>query len=339
MKNTIRNQTEKKKSSKKIKTVILILVILLLTAYLIASNFLVSACLVPEFMRKLDSFERITEESYAAWIHTSDITENRKMLQFFTEEWLRENEGEKLTVLTEDGYTLAAREFLQKEDSHLWVLVLHGYTGWKEEMYPFAAWYFREGFNALVPDQRCQGESEGDFIGMGYTDSYDCMLWIDHILEKDPDAKIVLHGQSMGAATALIMSGRELPENVKLVVSDSTYTDAYHMFGRELKEWFHLPAFPLVDTSCLMLRLRGGYDLKKASPLKAVEKSITPTLFIHGVQDDMIPVEMAYSLYEAAACEKDLLIIDGAGHGQTQDKAPADYFGAIKKMIDQYVTG
>ena len=57
---------------------------------------------------------------------------------------------------TEDGYTLIAEEFpadgtedaqgkalkdkadAASQNSHDWVLLLHGYTGWKEEMYPFA---------------------------------------------------------------------------------------------------------------------------------------------------------------------------------------------------------
>ena len=42
---------------------------------------------------------------------------------------------------------------------------------------------------------------------MGWTDHYDCELWIDYILMQTPEAQIVLHGQSMGAATALIMAG------------------------------------------------------------------------------------------------------------------------------------
>ena len=303
-------------------------------ADIIIANILVSACLVPDFMKKLDSFERITEESYEKMVQTTDITENRKMLVFLAEQWLQENAGERITARTPDGYTLVAREFRQPDETDKWALVLHGYTGWKEEMYPFAAWYYKQGFHVIVPDLRCQGESEGDFIGMGYTDSSDCILWIERILQENPKAEIVIHGQSMGAATALIMTGGALSGNVKAVISDSSYTEAYDMFADKIKEWFHLPAFPLVDTAVWMLRLRGGYDLKKASPLKAVKNSSTPTLFIHGTEDEMISVEMTEQLYEAAACEKELLIVNGAGHGQTQDVSPLGYFGTIEAFLE-----
>ena len=86
-----------------------------------------------------------------------------------------------------------------------------------------------------------------------------------------------------------------------------------------------------------MLQLRGGYDLKDASALEAVKKSSTPTLFIHGDQDEMISVEMSGELYQAAACPKELLIVEGAGHAQCQDKDPEGYYGAVEKMLEKYL--
>lgn len=305
----------------------------LIVSYFILVNFLVSAALVPSFMEKLEAFERITQESYAAQVQTSDIQVNRQLALNETNLWLETVESRMVSVMSTDGYRLVAKEFLSCQECHTWVLILHGYTGWKEEMYPFACWYHGEGCHVIVPDLRCQGESDGDFIGMGWTDHYDCMLWIDYILSQDSEAKIIIHGQSMGAATALMMAGEErLPDNIIAVISDCAYTDAYSMFGEKIKEWFHLPAFPLVDSACVALRLRGGYDLKAASAIDAVAKSNVPILFIHGEDDAMINVQMSRDLYEAAQCRKELLIVEDAGHAQAQDKDPELYYGTIKKF-------
>ena len=329
------------KRKRKVFTALCIIILLLVVLYFILVNFLVSAALVPSFMRKLESFQRITDESYAAQVQTSDIQVNRQLALNQTNEWLETVDSQIISAKTEDGYTLVAKEFFvqnQNTDSHKWTLVLHGYTGWKEEMYPFARWYHEQGYHVIVPDLRCQGESEGDFIGMGWTDHYDCTLWIDYILAQDPNAGIVIHGQSMGAATALMMTGEEgLSNHVKAVVSDSSYTDAYSMFGDKVKEWFYLPAFPLVDSARFVLKLRGGYDLTDASALEAVAKSNTPTLFIHGSSDAMISVQMSRDLYDAAACDKELLIIEGAGHAQAQDKDPEAYYDAIQGFLEKYV--
>lgn len=322
------------KRKRKVFIIVLIIIFLIAVLYFILVNFLVSAALVPSFMRKLESFQRITDESYAAQVQTSDIQVNRQLALNHTNEWLESVDSRKISAVSEDGYTLIATEFYRHEDTHLWALVLHGYTGWKEEMYPFACWYYEEGYQVVVPDLRCQGESDGDFIGMGWTDHYDCTLWIDYILSQDADARIVIHGQSMGAATALMMTGEEtLSDHVVAVVSDSAYTDAYSMFGDKVTEWFYLPAFPLVDSARLVLLLRGGYDLMDASAINAVAKSSTPTLFIHGTSDAMISVQMSRDLYDAATCPKELLIVESAGHAQTQDKDPDAYYGAIREFL------
>ena len=312
----------------------------LFAVYTVFVYFLVSACLVPSFMDRLNAFEDITRKCYAEQVQTSDIKENQSKLLADTAEWLETADRKKISARTRDGYTLIAAEFAPKQESDKWALLLHGYTGWKEEMYQFAYWYYEQGFHVLVPDLRCQGESEGDFIGMGWTDHYDCELWIAHILAQTPEAKIVLHGQSMGAATALIMAGSpEVSEHIAAVVSDSAYTEAYEMFGDKITEWFHLPAAVFVDSACLMLQLRGGYDLRDASPLRAVARSGVPTLFIHGDQDRMIDVGISYELFEAAACEKELFIVVGAGHAQAQDKDPEDYYGRIDAFLKRYLQG
>lgn len=328
------------KRKHKVFIALFIIIFLLAVLYFILVNFLVSAALVPSFMRKLESFERITDESYAAQVQTSDIQVNRQLALNHTDEWLKTVDSRRISAVSTDGYRLIATVFYREseEPTHLWALVLHGYTGWKEEMYPFACWYYEQGYQVVVPDLRCQGESGGDFIGMGWTDHYDCNLWIDYILSQDADAQIIVHGQSMGASTALIMTGEaSLSEHVRAVISDCAYTDAYSMFGDKVTEWFGLPAFPLVDSARVVLRLRGGYDLLDASAIDAVSASRTPTLFIHGASDAMISVQMSKDLYEAAACPKELLIVDGAGHAQAQDKDPEAYYGAIAAFLSKHI--
>lgn len=329
---------KQKRRTRRIRVVAAIL-ILLVILYWVLIYFVVSAALVPSFMSKLDAFEEITEISYAQMVQTDDIHTNEKEALADTKEWFQTVEKQKVELINKDGFRLIACEFFpDTAASHRWALLLHGYTGWKEELYPIGCWYQRVGYHVLVPDLRCQGESEGDFIGLGWIDHYDCLEWIDYILQQDPEAEIVLHGQSMGAATALILSGdKNLPEQVKAVVSDSAYTDGYSMFADKAKEWMNLPAFPIVDSARLMLLLRGGYDLKDASPLDAVAKSHTPTLLIHGDKDRMIPVESAYILYDAATCPKELLIVEGAGHVQANYKDPEGYYGTVEEFLEQYM--
>ena len=133
---------------------------------------------------------------------------------------------------------------------------------------------------------------------MGWLDRKDLLLWIDKVVEWDPDAQIVLHGVSMGAATVMMVSGETLPSQVKTIVEDCGYTDVRTVFATELKLRFGLPEFPLMDAFNLVGMLRAGYSINEASALEQVRKATVPMLFIHGDADDFIPVEMVDTLYE-----------------------------------------
>ena len=61
------------KKQKKIVIISFAAASVLLTCYFILVNSLVSAALVPSFMENLEAFQRITDESYAAQVQTSDI--------------------------------------------------------------------------------------------------------------------------------------------------------------------------------------------------------------------------------------------------------------------------
>ena len=159
--------------------------------------------------------------------------------------------------------------------------------------------------NVLLPDLRGHGKSEGTYVGYGYHDRLDIILWIDKILERDPKAEIILHGISMGAATVMMTTGEKLPSNVKACVEDAGYDTA---IGEFIDVYNHLEQKPPVPAEVIMPLLRAvsmveaGYDLSKASPIEAVQRSVTPTLFIHGEGDTFIPCIMMKRLFEAAAC-------------------------------------
>ncbi len=94
-----------------------ILLIALVIIYFVIVNILVSAALVPSFMEKLDSFQRITEECFSQLVQTEDIETNRREALSDTKSWLVTVECQKLSLESEDGFTLIAEEFLPVEES------------------------------------------------------------------------------------------------------------------------------------------------------------------------------------------------------------------------------
>src|SRR5699024_9835757 len=118
---------------------------------------------------------------------------------------------------------------------------------------------------------------EGDYIGFGWDDRLDYVDWVNLAVEKlGNDTEIVLHGVSMGAATVLMASGEELPDNVKAIVADSPYTSVYDMFAYQMKRMYHLPAIPFLPSTSVVTKFRAGYSLIEASALEQVKEAEVP---------------------------------------------------------------
>ena len=137
--------------------------------------------------------------------------------------WFKENR-ESSSLTADDGTELAAWYFAASESTHDYAVCLHGYTNEPIGMARYVKRFHDRGMNVLAPAARAHERSGGDYIGMGWPERRDIAGWIKLILSWDPDARIILHGVSMGAATVLMASGETLPENVKAVIADCGYT-------------------------------------------------------------------------------------------------------------------
>ena len=242
------------------------------------------------------------------------------------------------TLTSFDNLNLHAYKVLNQNDSNKWVITVHGYTSEGINMSSYAKNYYDIGYNVLITDLRSHGLSEGDYIGMGWDDRLDIIDWINTILEYNPNAEIVLHGVSMGAATVSMVSGEDLPSNVKAIVADCGYTSVWDEFAYQLDDLFSLPEFPILNVSSLVAKVRAGYFLGEASTLKQVAKSKTPILFIHGDEDDFVPYYMMEELYNATSSEKEMLTIKNAGHAKASEVDPETYWTTVSNFTSKYIT-
>ena len=248
--------------------------------------------------------------------------------------------GENVTLTAADGLTLHGVRYANAEtaDTHRWAIVLHGYRGNHTGVLNLAMPYYEAGYQVIAPDLRACGDSDGDYVGMGWLDREDILRWIDFILAEDPQAEIVVHGISMGAATTMMTAGEDTPENVKVFIEDCGYTSVWDVFSSELQLRFGLPEFPILYTASGVAKLRAGYTFGEASALRQVENCEKPMLFIHGTADDFIPYEMMDELYNAKPGDnKAELTADGAGHGEAMYALGDTYWDTVFDFIEPYM--
>lgn len=244
--------------------------------------------------------------------------------------------GQRVGVTAADGLDLSGLYY--QKDSHDWVIALHGYRGSCEDSLRLAQPYYDAGFQVVMPDLRACGESEGRYVGMGWLDRKDVLAWIDWVVAQDPEARIVVHGISMGAAATMMTAGEPTPDNVRAFVEDCGYTSVWDVFSSELQLRFGLPEFPLLYTASALADAKAGYNFAEASALEQVRRCEKPMLFIHGTADDFIPYAMMDILYQAKpGTDKAALTAEGAGHGEAMYALGDTYWQTVLDFVRPYL--
>ena len=228
--------------------------------------------------------------------------------------------------------------YVVNQNSNKWAIVVHGYGGSGKLMSDKSKYFYDMGYNVLIPDLRGHGKSEGDYIGMGWKDRLDIISWINFIIKENPNAEIVLHGTSMGAATVLMTSGENLPSNVKAIVADCAYTSAWDEFSYQLETYLKVPSYYILNVTNMVTKLKAGYSLKEASALECVKKATVPILYIHGDKDKFVPYSMMDKLYDATNSPKEKLTIEGGEHANSDLVSPFLYWLTVEDFLNQYVT-
>jgi fermentation-respiration switch protein FrsA (DUF1100 family) len=265
------------------------------------------------------------------------IASNKIIQQNLTDEFLENTPSETVSVTSDDGLKLNG-EYYENSGSHKWVIAIHGYRSNHTRVAHFSQRYYAEGYQVLAPDLRACGDSEGEYVGMGWPDRLDILKWIDWILEQDSEAEIVLHGVSMGAATVMMTAGENTPDAVKAFVEDCGYTSVWDIFSSELKLRFNLPEFPVLYSANVMAKLKAGYRFGEASAIEQVKKCDKPMLFIHGTLDDFVPFYMQDVLYEAKPGDnKKEIIAEGAGHGEACYVLGNEYWNEVFEFLSSYI--
>lgn len=237
-------------------------------------------------------------------------------------------------LVNRSGMNLFGGYRFNGDKNHKWIISVHGYRDDHRFMLPYIERFYEAGFNVFTQDNRAHGASDGEYISMGWLDKDDVYEWLNYIVRMDPDARIIVHGVSMGAATTMMLSGLNHPA-VDAYIEDCGYTTTWDMFKVCMNRDYHLPTFPILNVCNLISRIKLGFDFKKSSAISQITKCTKPMMFIHGENDDFIPPEMCDRLYDAFGGIKEKYIAPHAGHAESLDYDPDAYFERVLAFIDK----
>ena len=249
------------------------------------------------------------------------------------------------TVLNkQDGKMMDVYAYYVDQGSDKIVMIHGGFRGnWNngivtEEYNDF----YKAGYNLLFVDSRATGNSGGDYVTYGQYESDDVLYWINQEVRERPSQKILLYVGSMGAATMMSVLAKDIPVNVKGIIENCGFASIDEQLRFTYSQTV-VPALPPAiknqldiigdqEHEDLFMGLLKQYyvdqvmhlDPTAALPTIGMSGSL-PKLIIHGTADDVVPVSNAQKLYELAGGYKDLLLVEGAGHGKAQEVDHAAY--------------
>ncbi len=245
-------------------------------------------------------------------------------------------------ITSSDGIKLRGYLLKGDPDSDVYVFCSHGYrdpNGGFEFAEKLPIWKSR-GYNIFLVDHRAHAKSGGKFISFGEYESDDCIRWLNFMKQEfGENIRIILHGQSMGAAIVLQTVGKpeELPDNVKVCIEDCGYTTFYDQCHGMLPvprflEWI------ILNCGNIYLRWCHRIDMKRADSMAAVKRAKIPILFIHGEKDTFVPCHMAQDMYEAYdSKDKQLELFKEGTHCSSYYYEPERYTRVCHEFTDKYL--
>ena len=221
---------------------------------------------------------------------------------------------EEVEIRSTDGVRLSAW-WVPVGGSSLAAVLVPGWGGYKfdEHLLQTLPVYHDAGYGVLLLDLRAQGESDGTRRTLGYREVRDvrgALAWLQqqgHALDQ-----VVLHGWSMGGATAL----RAAPgTGVAAVIEEAGYADLPILLKGEIPEFVRFGR-PLRPAILLAGRLFPDFDPWDVVPKKEAAKLShegVPLFVIHSTEDDIVPYEQA-RIFAAAHPDAHVWKLEGYAH-------------------------
>jgi alpha-beta hydrolase superfamily lysophospholipase len=209
------------------------------------------------------------------------------------------------------GETLAAW-YIPTTSASRMVLLFHGYAAEKSSLLEEARQFHQLGYGVVLVDFRGVGESSGSGTTLGFREAEDVRASVNWVRAQLRPDRLILYGQSMGAAALLraVAHGQVEPDGIMVESVFDTLTQTVRNRFHAMK----LPATPLAD---LLVRWGGwltGYPASQLRPVDDIKAVRCPVLVMHGADDPRVRQAEARAVFEAAAAPKVWQSFEGAGH-------------------------
>lgn len=230
------------------------------------------------------------------------------------------------------GEVLAARLELPAGEPVAWALFAHCFTCSKDirAATTISRALSDRGFGVLRFDFTGLGNSEGDFANTDFSSNVGDLVAASQALASEYTAPSLLVGHSLGGA-AVLMAARQLPD-VKAVATIGAPSEPAQLRALLKSDTGTIEAEGSAEVSLggRSFRIRKEFldDLEDHALRRGLAELDVALMIMHSPIDNIVSIDHARDLFEAARHPKSFLSLDGADH-LVSKREDADFIGAV----------
>lgn len=230
-------------------------------------------------------------------------------------------------------------------NSHTAVVLVHGGGTDRRAWLRHVPLFHSEGVNCLLFDCSQHGLSDGTRLGFsfGVREHEDVRAAVSYLKNEYKMKTVIACGTSVGGASAILAGALDSTIDGVIAENPVARVDQFATFHLErlispyTSPWFHhlfMKPFYLLVMKLFLFRIGENPFNVTYVPCNVVDRiSPRPLLLMHGDDDNIVPCDHSYRLFEAAREPKTLWIARDANHCALYDKYPDQYYKYIHEFL------
>lgn len=227
------------------------------------------------------------------------------------------------------GHTLVGRLDVPAHEPRAYAIFAHCFTCTKD--LKAANWISRELVDRRIALLRFDftglGESGGDFADTNFSTNLADLVAAADFLRREHRAPQMLVGHSLGG-TAVLLAAQRIPE-AAAVATIAAPAQTGHLAGLLAQQAPRLSGQEVaeIDVMGRRVRIKGQLleDLRQYDVPAAVAALRRPLLIFHSPEDEVVSIDQARRIFEAARHPKSFIALDGADHLLIERESDARY--------------
>lgn len=272
-----------------------------------------------------------------------DRKETQDNVSLYRNDYLKFEEGKDIENIEIDSTKFShsiPTIFVKNDKSDDIAVLIHGMGGTRFSMYDQGDVLYDLGYSLLIYDQRNSGDNEVETFTYGVLESFDALDVLSFAKSK-AKGKVMLFGESMGGATALITASRD-DSKIDYLILDCPVSNSLYFADKEFSKIEKDQGIPkefMESAGDFFLKRRLGVSLAEFDTKYWLDKSniSTPVLIINSKADTTTPAYMGEEIYKNINSDKKQIYTEeNYDHLEFSKKDPQGYKKVISNFLESY---